>query len=145
MAKVASSAIPELKSQIDAVTSDPEGAPGVVFAAVNKNGDIMFEHASGKTGVGKSEEMTMDSVFWIASCTKMITGIACMQLVEQGTLELDSVESVEKLCPELKKVKVLEEGGKLVDKKQGITLRMLLSHTGEWLVWSVRWEYADSV
>ena len=26
----------------------------------------------------------MDSVFWIASCTKMIGGIACMQLVEQG-------------------------------------------------------------
>lgn len=31
---------------------------------------------------------------------------------------------------ELKEVKVLEEGGKLVDKKKGITLRMLLSHTG---------------
>jgi CubicO group peptidase (beta-lactamase class C family) len=31
---------------------------------------------------------------------------------------------------ELKEVKVLREGGKLVEKKQGITLRMLLSHTG---------------
>lgn len=31
---------------------------------------------------------------------------------------------------ELKDVKVLEEGGKLVEKKRGITLRMLLSHTG---------------
>jgi CubicO group peptidase (beta-lactamase class C family) len=31
---------------------------------------------------------------------------------------------------ELKEVKVLREGGMLVEKKQGITLRMLLSHTG---------------
>lgn len=99
MAKLASSAAPELKSQIDALTSDPSGAPGVVFAAVNKNGEVIFEHASGKTGAGRSEDMSLDSVFWIASCTKMITGIAAMQLVEQGKLALDDVELVEKLAP----------------------------------------------
>jgi CubicO group peptidase (beta-lactamase class C family) len=43
--------------------------------------------------------MTMDSVFWIASCTKMITGIACMQLVEQGKLSLDDGDQVEKIAP----------------------------------------------
>lgn len=129
MSKVKASAVDGLKAQIDELTSDPNGAPGIVFAAVNKAGDIIFEHASGKTGVGQSDPMTMETVFWIASCTKMITGIACMQLVEQGVLKLDDVASVEKLCPELKAVKVLEESGKLVDKKQGITLRMLLSHT----------------
>jgi len=59
----------------------------------------------------------------------MITGIAAMQLVEQGKLELDSSEQVEKIAPELKDVKVLEKGGKLVEKKTGITLRMLLTHT----------------
>jgi CubicO group peptidase (beta-lactamase class C family) len=99
MAKVAAEAIPNLKSQIDALTSDPGGAPGIVYAAVNKSGEIIFEHASGKVGVGKNQPMTMDSVFWIASCTKMITGIAAMQLVEQGKLALDDVEGVEKLAP----------------------------------------------
>jgi hypothetical protein len=43
--------------------------------------------------------MTADTVFWIASCTKMIAGIACMQLVEQGKLALDDVELVEKIAP----------------------------------------------
>ena len=129
MAKIKASAVDDLKSQIDAVTNDPDGAPGVVYAAVNKNGDIIFEHASGKIGSGKGDSMTMDSVFWIASCTKMITGIACMQLVEQGKLSLDDSESVYKLCPELKAVKVLQDDGSLVDKKKEITLRMLLSHT----------------
>ena len=97
MAKISAEAIPKLQSQIDELTSDPTGAPGIVFAAINKQGELIFEHASGKVGVGKDESMTMENVFWIASCTKMITGIACMQLVEQGRLALDDVEGVEKL------------------------------------------------
>lgn len=99
MATITAEAVPKLKSQIDALTSDPTGAPGVVFAAVNKQGEPIFEHASGTVGVGKNEPMTMDTVFWIASCTKMITGIACMQLVEQGKLALDDSDLVEKLAP----------------------------------------------
>lgn len=99
MAKISSEAASGLKAQIDEVTSDPGGAPGIVFAAVNRSGDIIFEHASGKTGFGKDESMTMENVFWIASCTKMITGIACMQLVEQGKIGLDDVDAVEKLAP----------------------------------------------
>jgi CubicO group peptidase (beta-lactamase class C family) len=43
-------------------------------------------------------------------------------------LALDDVELVEKLAPELKAVQVWDNG-KLVPKKKGITLRMLLSHT----------------
>jgi D-alanyl-D-alanine carboxypeptidase len=99
MAKLSSEAVSALKERIDAVTAEPEGIPGVVYCAVNKDGDLLFEHASGKVGVGQERDMDMDTVFWIASCTKMITGIACMQLVEQGKLELDSVELVEKLAP----------------------------------------------
>jgi CubicO group peptidase (beta-lactamase class C family) len=73
--------------------------------------------------------MTLDNVYWIASCTKMLTGIACMQLVEQGKLKLDDGEHIENLCPELKKLKVLKPDGSLEEKKNGITLRMLLTHT----------------
>lgn len=50
--------------------------------------------------------------------------------MEQRLLTLDDSEQVESLAPELKAVKVLQEDGKLVEKKRGITLRMLLSHTG---------------
>ena len=48
-----------------------------------------------------------------------------------GFLALDDPKQVEHLAPELKAVKVLQENGKLVEKKRGITLRMLLSHTGK--------------
>lgn len=103
---------------------------------VNKDGDTIFSHASGKTGSEQNTPTTLDSVFWIASCTKMIGGIACMQLVEQGKLRLDDADQAEKLCPELAAVKIIkgyDENDKpiLVEKKNRITLRMLLSHTGE--------------
>jgi hypothetical protein len=55
MATIESSAISGLKSQIDKVTSDPDGAGGIVYCAVNKNGDLIFEHASGKLGKGRPE------------------------------------------------------------------------------------------
>ncbi|KAL5365933.1 beta-lactamase/transpeptidase-like protein [Aspergillus floccosus] len=70
-----------------------------------------------------------DKVHWLASRTKLVTGIACMQLVEQARLRLDDSDQVEQLCPELAAVKVLQEDSSLVDKRSRITLRMLLTHT----------------
>jgi CubicO group peptidase (beta-lactamase class C family) len=99
MAKISSQALSGLREKIDGVTADAEGIPGLVFCAVNKDGDLLFEHASGKVGVGQERDVDMDTVFWIASCTKMITGIACMQLCEQGKLALDDADLVEKLAP----------------------------------------------
>jgi len=129
MAKIKLSAINDLKSQIDEVTSKPEeNAAGIVYVAVNKQGELIFEHASGKAGLGLEEDMTLDHSFWIASCTKMITGIACMQLVEQGKLALDDGDLVEKLAPELKEVQVFD-GKQSHPKDRQITLRMLLAHT----------------
>lgn len=99
MATIKADAIAGLKQQVDDVTKNPDGAAGIVYCAVNKKGELVFEHASGKKGKGSNEDMTSDTVFWIASCTKMITGIACMQLCEQGKLSLDDVAIVEKLAP----------------------------------------------
>lgn len=69
-----------------------------------------------------------------------------MQAVEQGQLKLDDAKQagamsgnfleasanttqVHYLCPELNKKKVLRDDGTLEDRKNDITLRMLLSHT----------------
>ena len=129
------SAVSEIKQMIDSATADPNKIPGCVFVVIGKDGKPLLQHASGRRGVATQEPMTMESVFWIASCTKMIGGIACMQLVEQGKLSLDDADQVEKILPEFKNMKVLKEmtpDGKpvLVEKEKGITLRMLLSHTG---------------
>jgi CubicO group peptidase (beta-lactamase class C family) len=97
---------------------------------IDRNGKELFAHAGGTLGYGSDKPMTLDNIFWIASCTKMLVGIACMQLVEKGSLSLDDSAQVERLCPELKAVKVLQDDGTLVEKNRSITLRMLLSHSG---------------
>lgn len=63
--------------------------PGVVGVVVGSDGKEQFAYAAGKRGYGSSNLMTLETIFWIASCTKMITGLACMQLVERGELSLD--------------------------------------------------------
>lgn len=132
MADLTPRAIDTLRQTIDAACADQQkGIPGTVVIVVDKDGKEQFAHAGGNQAYGVSKPMTLDNIFWIASCTKMIVGIACMQLVEKGLLALDDPAQVETLCPELKEIKVLQDDGKLVEKKRGITLRMLLSHTGE--------------
>lgn len=101
---------------------------------VNRNGDTIFSHASGRIAADKPEPMTFDQVFVLASTTKLVTAIACMQLVEKGNLALDDADQVEGFFPYLNEVKILtgfdEEGKpKLVKKKNRITLRMLLCNT----------------
>jgi CubicO group peptidase (beta-lactamase class C family) len=129
---LSSEVVSKLQSVFDDACADHDkGLPGVVGIAVGRDGKELFAHASGKRGFGSEEPMSLDNTFWIASCTKLITGIACMQLVEQGKLYLDDAAQTEDLCPELKDVQVLQPDGKLVPKKRGITLRMLLSHTGK--------------
>lgn len=119
-----------VQKSLDAATADPKtGVPGLVFVAVDKNGDDIAAVASGTVGLDHKQPMTLETVFWIASCTKLLTSIACMQAVEQGKLSLDDHEQVYKLCPELRDVKVLQDDGTLVDRKKDITLRMLLTHT----------------
>ncbi|KAI5358145.1 Putative beta-lactamase/transpeptidase [Septoria linicola] len=119
-----------VQQTLDSVTSDPKaGIAGVVFVAVDKNGDHIAAVPSGKRGIAKSDPMDLDTVFWIASCTKMVCTIACMQAVERGLLSLDDAKQVHYLCPELNNKKVLQDDGTLVDRNKDITLRMLLSHT----------------
>jgi len=123
--------VQNLKQTVDAACADPKTSiPGTSVVVVGKDGEELFAHAAGHRGVASNENMTLDNVFWIASCTKMIAGLACMQLVEQGQLQLDDGDELERLVPELKETKVLQKDGSLVDKKRKITLRMLLTHTG---------------
>lgn len=124
-----------LRETIDGYTAKgAKGIPGVLYLATRNHGRPIFEHASGLRGIDTLEPMSLDTVFWLASFTKLITSIACMQLVEQGKFRLDDAEQVELLVPELCDVQVLKKaaggGLELVPKNTRITLRMLLTHTG---------------
>ncbi len=105
--------------------------PGVVAVVVDRKG-VLYEGAFGKRNLTTGEPMTIDTVCWIASMTKAITGACTMQLVEQGKLDLDA--PAEQWIPMLKEAQVLEgwddEGKpKLRPPTRPITLRQLLTHT----------------
>lgn len=130
MPPFSSQTISTLRSTVEAACSDHRtGLPGATVVVVGRDGQELFAHSAGRRGVASAEPMSLDNVFWIASCTKAVTGIACMQLVERGLLSLDDGEQVEGLCPELKTLEVLREDGTPEAKKKAITLRMLLTHT----------------
>ena len=111
----------------------------VAIAATDKG--VIYEGAIGRRDMDKRPDMTPDTVFWIASMTKAVTATACMQLVEQGKLQLD--EPVGELLPDLAEPQVLEgfdASGqpKLRPASEPITLRHLLTHTAGFVysIWS---------
>ncbi|HET8782716.1 MAG TPA: serine hydrolase [Pyrinomonadaceae bacterium] len=63
--------------------------PGVQ-AVVVKNGKIVLSIASGTADIQHSVPVTKQTVFPIYSCTKAFTGVAIMQLVEEGKLDLNA-------------------------------------------------------
>lgn len=105
--------------------------PGVAAAAATRDG-VIFEAGFGTRDLATGAPMTEDTVVWIASMTKAVTGACAMQLVEQGKLALDG--AIATVLPELGRVQVLEgfdPAGqpRLRAPKRPITLRHLLTHT----------------
>ena len=111
--------------------TDAGDVPGVVVAAVAADGTV-FAEGAGVRDVRTGTKMTADTVVWIASMTKAVTGACAMQLVEQGRLSLDA--PIAGVLPELGKVRVLDgfaaDGSPRMRPARGaITLRHLLTHS----------------
>ena len=120
--------------------ADAGDVPGVAAAAATADG-VIFEGGYGKRDLATGAPMTPDTVVWIASMTKAVTGACAMQLVEQGRLSLDA--PIKAVLPELATTQVLEGfdaagAPRLRAPKRDITLRHLLTHTSGFVydIWS---------
>lgn len=119
-----------VKQLLDAVTSEgPTGSPGLSFHAIDKSGKTLVEHQAGNLSIDSKQPVNEDTLFWIASCTKLVTAVALLQLVEQGKIGLDDAEAIKKYAPEISKKQVYADGVNGVDQENQVTLRMLLAHT----------------
>lgn len=119
-----------VKSLLDAVTNEgPAGAPGLSFHAVDRSGKTLVQHQAGNLSIDSKDAVNEDTLYWIASCTKLITAIALLQLVEQGKIGLDDAEAIKKHAPEISKKQVYADGVNGADQENQVTLRMLLAHT----------------
>lgn len=75
---------------------------------------------------GEDPPMALDTVMWIASCTKLLTATAALQCVERGLLDLDS--DVGDVWPPLMNMDILkgwdDKGKPIFEKaKEVVTLR----------------------
>src|SRR3982074_170885 len=84
-------AAPRRSGDIDAILKarvDAAEVPGVV-AMVASDRSVIYQGAFGVRAMGAPTRMSIDTVFSIASMTKLLTSGAAMQLVERGQLNLD--------------------------------------------------------
>lgn len=90
------------------------GIPGLQISIVHHR-QIVFTGAYGKANVEKSIPVTAKTVFPINSISKAFTGVAAMQLVEAGRLDLDAAIAT-----------YLDQ---LPASWAGITVRQILTHS----------------
>jgi CubicO group peptidase (beta-lactamase class C family) len=127
-------AAPRRSGDIDAILKarvDAAEVPGVV-AMVASDRSVIYQGAFGVRAMGAPTRMSIDTVFSIASMTKLLTSVAAMQLVERGKLTLD--EPVARIDPALESPQVLDGFDakgipQLRAARKPITLRHLLTHT----------------
>lgn len=103
----------DANSQIDAFMKKlhkTRGFNGNVLVA--KKGKILYQNAIGWADYLHRDSLDITSKFELASVTKPMTGIAVLQLVEQGKLKLD--QNVKEFFPDF--------------PYDGITIRLLLTH-----------------
>ncbi len=98
---------------------------------VAKDGKVTALDATGWADLETRQPMRTDHLFWIASMTKPMTGVAVLMLQDEGKLSVD--DPVEKHLPEFKDMWLLAAKTKdsmtLKRAARVITIRDLLTHT----------------
>lgn len=110
-----------------------------VTTLVARHGKVVHFDTYGKADLATGADLRPDSIFRIASMTKPVTGVAMMQLWEQGKWKLD--DPVAKHIPEFANLQVKKAGGGTEPQRSPMTMAQLMSHTAGFGVSAV---YADA-
>ena len=93
---------------------------GAVTVVVSKK-KILHRDAAGFADVAKKRPMTEDTLFWIASMTKPVTGVAILMLQDEGKLKVS--DPVAKYLPEFANLKTPS------GQPANLTITQILTHT----------------
>lgn len=100
--------------------------PTAIMGYTAKEGKMEW-FAYGPSVWGGKDTISENNIFRIYSMTKAIASVAALQLVEQELIGLD--DPLDQLMPEMTSIPVLTEKGELIEARNTITLRHLLTHT----------------
>ncbi len=89
--------------------------------AVTRDGRLVYARGFGLADRQSNQEVQPNSLFRVASLSKAVTGVAVAQLVERGTIDVDT-----KIC------RLLNLHQTKDPRWQEITIGQLLHHTGGW-------------
>jgi CubicO group peptidase (beta-lactamase class C family) len=124
---------PDLMPRVRAVVErwvGPGKFPGII-ASLGLPGREPHYVARGSEGFNDGDPVTADSLFRIYSMTKPVTGMAAMQLVEEGRLGLD--QPLHDILPKYRHMPVQDTyDGSITDLHPApgpITIRQLITHT----------------
>ncbi|MYD44721.1 MAG: beta-lactamase family protein [Gammaproteobacteria bacterium] len=104
-----------------------EGKVAGMVVSIAYRGDVVYTKAAGVRGAEDDRPLKEDDLFRIYSMSKPVTGVAMMQLEEQGKFELDDALGAH--LNDLADLKVHNPEGEPTVPKQTITMRHLLTHT----------------
>ncbi len=128
-----------MSAQLDALLASAVAdgtVPNIVAVAADRNG-VIYEGSAGPRKTGEAPEVGLDTVFWIASMTKMLTTVAALQLREAG--KLDFTAPVAQYLPEWDKLQVLEgfdgDTPRLRAPRSIATVAHLVTHTSGLTYW----------
>jgi len=93
---------------------------GAVTVVVNRDRTLHLE-CTGLADIASRRPMTADTLFWIASMTKPVTGAAMAMLIDEGKVAID--DPVERYVPEFADLKTPS------GKAARLTIRQILTHT----------------
>jgi CubicO group peptidase (beta-lactamase class C family)/predicted dienelactone hydrolase len=123
--------VAKIEAMVEKVMAEGQ-IPGAAVGIV-QDGELVYAKGFGVQELGQDTPMTPDTIFQMSSAAKTPTGLAVMQLVEAGKIDLDA--PVTTYLPDFT----------LADADlSGVTIRRLLSHTAgmpdpiDWLA-----EYQD--
>lgn len=111
--------LPGIGNEMNAAIADRQIAGAVTIVAAGD--DIIHLEATGYADLDRGRPMTPDNIFWIASMTKPITGVAILLLQDEGKLSLD--DEVVRYLPAFRNLRTPS------GQPAKLTLRQLLTHT----------------
>lgn len=122
LAVVSSFAEPKLRGVREAMEEmiAKNEVAGAVTVVVSKNKTLHLDSA-GYADIASKKPMTPDTLFWIASMTKPVTGVALLMLQDEGKLKV--TDPVAKYIPEFANLKTPS------GKPANLTIMQLMNHT----------------
>jgi CubicO group peptidase (beta-lactamase class C family) len=126
---LSAAALGRMKASMTALVDTGKRA-GIVYAVAHKN-KIIAQEAIGRRDLEKNLPMEVDTIFRLASLTRVLTGAAILTLVDDGRLEMD--DPVSKYIPEFANTQVVKEiaGDKVITEpqKRPMTVHHLFTYT----------------